>query len=74
MTAIQGIYDMPMDFSPEDLRNGSRAAGLAADPAADTSGSAIYGSLQKLGLRLEKRKLQVELIVIDRLEMMPTEN
>lgn len=74
MTAIPGAYDMPLDFSPEDLRTSSRVLGLAADAAPETSGSAIYGSLQKLGLRLEKRKFQVEVIVIDRLEKVPTGN
>jgi uncharacterized protein (TIGR03435 family) len=92
MTEIPGNYDVALDFSPEDLRIGSKAAGVIAvgtpgvapvgtpgvtpgDASPDSSGaSAIYTSLQTLGLRLERRKLPVELIVIDHLEKTPTEN
>ena len=49
--------------------------GTPGDASPDSSGSsAIYTSLQRLGLRLDRRKLPVELIVIDHLEKTPTEN
>ena len=75
-TSIAGTFDMPMDFSPEDLRTYAQASGVGAvaDSPETSAGSAIFDSIQKLGLRLEKRKLQVELIVIDHLEKSPTEN
>jgi uncharacterized protein (TIGR03435 family) len=88
MTEIQGNYDVALDFSPEDLRIGSKSAGVIAvgspvgaavgrpgDASPDSSGSsAIYTSLQQLGLKLDRRKLPIELIVIDHLDKTPTEN
>ena len=76
LTAIPGTYDMPMDFSAEDLRTYSQLSGTgaSADSPAGSSGSAIFESVQKLGLRLEKRKFPVELIVVDHLEKAPTAN
>lgn len=78
MTDIKGVYDLALDFSPEDLRNGSKTAGVmtAVDfvPGADSSGSLVYASLQKLGLKLDRRKLPIEVIVVDHVEKSPTEN
>jgi uncharacterized protein (TIGR03435 family) len=42
--------------------------------AADPSGASIFASVQKLGLRLERRKAPVEHIVVEHLEKVPTEN
>ncbi len=76
LTAIPGTYDIPMDFSAEDLRTYSQLSGTgaSADSPAGSSGSAIFESVQKLGLRLEKRKFPVDLIVVDHLEKAPTAN
>jgi uncharacterized protein (TIGR03435 family) len=48
-------------------------AGRPADEAADPAGS-IFASVQKLGLKLERRKAPVEYIVVEHLEKIPTEN
>lgn len=48
--------------------------GRPADAASDPSGLSIFSSVQRLGLKLEPRKAPVDLIVIDHLEKMPTEN
>jgi uncharacterized protein (TIGR03435 family) len=76
MTGLTGVYDVPLDFSPEDLRNGSKAAGQASDPnpGLPGPGSAIMSSLRQVGLRLESRKLPIALIAVDRLEKTPTAN
>jgi len=49
------------------------AAGGAAD-AASEPGSSILTSVQQLGLKLEARKMPLDMIVIDHLEKLPTEN
>jgi uncharacterized protein (TIGR03435 family) len=76
LTATPGTYDMPMDFSAEDLRAYSQLSGTGApaDSPAASVGSAIFDSVQRLGLRLEKRKFPVELIVVDHLDKAPAEN
>lgn len=51
-------------------------AGLPGAPAASdpSGGNSLAGALQKLGLKMEPRKLPVETIVVDHLDKTPTEN
>jgi uncharacterized protein (TIGR03435 family) len=53
-TGLKGTYDVPLDFAPDDLRNGTKASGVAlpADTPSEASGSSIAASLQRLGLKL----------------------
>ena len=76
LTAIPGTFDMPLDFSAEDLLTYAQlsGSGASAGSPAGSSGAAIFASVQKLGLRLEKRKFPVELVIVDHLEKVPTEN
>jgi uncharacterized protein (TIGR03435 family) len=46
-------------------------ATTASDP---TGGSTIFKSMEKLGLKLERTKLPVEMLVVDHLEKAPTNN
>lgn len=86
MTGLKGNYQVALDISMADMMNAARAAGVAipgggpgggdagklAD-ASEPSGS-IFASIQALGLKLESRKLPLMLIVVDRVEKMPTDN
>jgi len=44
------------------------------DAASDPSGGSVFTSVEKLGLRLEPRKEQIDAIVVDHIEKTPTEN
>jgi uncharacterized protein (TIGR03435 family) len=46
----------------------------AAEGASDPSGSSLFNNVQQLGLKLEARKAPADLIVVDHLEKLPTEN
>lgn len=84
MTGIQGQYDFELVFTPETMRGmpggmrgpmpppgeGERPP---ADPPAERAGS-IYESVQKYGLKLEPRKAPLEMLIVDHIEKMPTEN
>ena len=76
LTDLTGTYDVPLDFSAEDLRTGAKVVGVTMpeDTGSSSSGSMISASLQQVGLRLESRKLPVDIIVIDHLEKTPTSN
>ena len=74
----------------EDLMNAARSAGMQApgpgrgaggmpgrgpaEGASDPSDSSLFTNVQQLGLKLEARKAPVDLIVVDHLEKLPTEN
>jgi uncharacterized protein (TIGR03435 family) len=83
MTGLKGYYQVAMRVpgSPNSGRMGARGgmgrdagdAGRPPDKAADPAGS-IFASVQKLGLKLEKRQAPIEYIVVEHLERDPTEN
>jgi uncharacterized protein (TIGR03435 family) len=86
-TGLTGNYDVALDIPMEDLMKMARSAGMAvpmpggaggdparpAESASDPQGS-IFTSIQQLGLKLEGKKSQVDLLVIDHIEKAPTEN
>jgi uncharacterized protein (TIGR03435 family) len=78
LTEIKGKYDMELDVSGEEMRNAARSHGVTVrtpeEGASDPAGVSLASSLQKLGLKLEARKLPTEVIVIDKVEKVPTAN
>jgi uncharacterized protein (TIGR03435 family) len=88
-TGLTGKYDVAVDLSPEDAMNVARAsvnfgpaqpagggdAGRNRDGfASDPSGSSVLSSIQNLGLKLESRKLPVDMLIVDRMEKTPSAN
>lgn len=81
MTELKGSYRVPLDFSMSDMP-GVRArlqadqgnASQAVPTASDPSGPSLRESIEKLGLKLERRRLPVEKLVIDHIERAPTGN
>jgi uncharacterized protein (TIGR03435 family) len=81
-TELEGLWDLEVDVSGDEVRNAARSKGVAvgpapasaADAASDPSGVSLRASLQKLGLRLEGRKMPVEVLVVDDALKVPTEN
>lgn len=68
MTGLKGLYDFALASAAED-------DGLPAIQTAQPSSSpSPRQSLQRLGLRLEKRKTMVDYLVIDHMEKIPTQN
>jgi len=87
MTELKGNYQVALDLTMEDLKNVARKVGVAVPGAAPASGDAglpsdavsdptgsVFKSVLQLGLKLEPRKTPLDLIVIDHVEKMPTEN
>lgn len=79
-TGLQGAYQVSLDMSSYDIKAVMREAmGVnSLDPAlgsqSDLRGSRVFDAIEKLGLKLESRKLPVETIVVDHVEKSPTEN
>jgi len=79
-TGLAGRYDFALDYS-RDQTAGARSGGGYNEPPAmpppspsDGPGVSLYSSVQRLGLRLEGRKLPVDTIVVDSVEKAPVEN
>ncbi|HWE52706.1 MAG TPA: TIGR03435 family protein [Bryobacteraceae bacterium] len=89
-TGLKGSYQMKLELSMENLMQAARSRGFdvpmfsggrgggrgdaAANAASDPSGNSIFESIQKLGLKLEPRKMSLDFIVVDSAEKNPTEN
>lgn len=66
-TGLTGMYDWSLSWSPDDGSSGDR-------PAENADAPSLFTALQEqLGLRLERGKAEVEVLVIDHVER-PTEN
>jgi uncharacterized protein (TIGR03435 family) len=81
-TGLTGKYDFTLEYSPVGLP-GPLAGRLAAAPpgpgpaaaASDPGGPDLFTALEKqLGLKLEKSKTQLDVIVVDHMDRTPTEN
>lgn len=67
-TGVSGVFDLKLEWDPAMNRP-------SPDAPSDSPGPSIFTALQQqLGLRLESRKLPVEILVIDHVERVPTEN
>ena len=81
MTGATGSYDVVLNYSRDDVRN-QQVIKMNGGPLPDPTpgqlalppGQSIYESLDKLGLKLESRKVPVEIIVVDSADKTPTEN
>src|ERR1017187_3373419 len=87
-TDLKANYDFTLDFAPDGMNgpmgmmpppplphDGGPGAGGPMASAPDNAGPTLFTALQEqLGLKLEQRKGPVDLLVIDRLEKVPTEN
>jgi uncharacterized protein (TIGR03435 family) len=87
-TGLKANYDFTLDFAPDGLNgpmgmlpppppdhDGTGAGGPPMASAPEIGGPTIFTALQEqLGLKLEQRKGPMDLLVIDRLEKVPTEN
>jgi uncharacterized protein (TIGR03435 family) len=73
MTGIEGKYDIKLEWS-SDEGGGGGVGGGDVKAAPDTRPSIFTALQETLGLRLETRKVPVEVLVVDRIERTPTEN
>jgi uncharacterized protein (TIGR03435 family) len=71
MTGLQGVFDFTLEWD----RSASTLSANADEHPPSDAGPSIFTALQEqLGLKLEARKLPVEILVIDHVERKPSEN
>ena len=81
LTGLTGNYDVDLSWAPnpdfEPMGSGA-AVSAATPPSADTPaapGADLFAALRdQLGLKLERRQMQVQFLVVDHIERTPTEN
>ena len=79
MTDLKGKYDLTLDVGWGDMMAMARGVGMAfpmqAPPGAMEPGnSAVFTAVQAYGLKLDPRKAAIDMLVIDHVEKIPTEN
>jgi uncharacterized protein (TIGR03435 family) len=77
VTGMTGNYEVSLDIPFAILRRRAQAGGFVSPTATAPSGPSeetLFGSLQKMGLNLEKRRLPIDTIIVDHLERAPTGN
>src|SRR5262249_40188589 len=83
MTATEGQYDVVLALSAEDymgmLVRAADSRGATLPPQAlklleTTSLDSLFESLRKVGLTLQARRAPIDVLVVDHIEKMPTEN
>jgi uncharacterized protein (TIGR03435 family) len=74
-TGLKGIFDFKLEWDPA-MWDPEMGPPSEASPAAnDPGGPSLFTAIQaQLGLKLEARKGPVEVLVIDHIERIPTEN
>jgi bla regulator protein BlaR1 len=79
-TGLKGNYDFTLQWTPDEragpMPGAPQGGGPRSDdaPPPDSSGASIFTAIQEqLGLKLESRKVPVEMLVIDHVEA-PSEN
>jgi uncharacterized protein (TIGR03435 family) len=70
LAGLTGKYDYTNFWS-----NPATTAALGINPAIEPDGPSIFEAVQEqLGLKIEKRKLPAQVLVVDHVQKTPTEN
>lgn len=67
-TGLTGKFDFTLEFAPQAPR------ALPADTAEESAANLISAVPQQLGLRLDPKKIAVDMLIVDSADKVPTEN
>jgi uncharacterized protein (TIGR03435 family) len=73
-TGLKGFFDFNLEWTPDDAGAASRPAESGTPVDSAVGPNLIVALQQQLGLKLEPRKAPLDVMVIDRVEKIPTEN
>jgi uncharacterized protein (TIGR03435 family) len=76
-TGLTGTYDFNLDFSPNGQTSSAAAPSSASgSPLGDLKDDLppFEVAIQSLGLKLQPAKVMMDVVVIDHIEKVPTEN
>jgi uncharacterized protein (TIGR03435 family) len=78
-TGLTGDYQITLDIPQSDVANVARAFGMGGPATTsgaptDPGGGSMFQAVEQFGLRLDSHKEQIETLVIDHIEKLPTAN
>lgn len=82
-TGLTAAYDITIDLTPEDFQalmiRAAVSSGVTLPPQAlaimeKASGDSLHEALAKVGLKLESKKVPMEVLVVDSMNRTPSEN
>jgi len=77
-TGLAGYYQIALDIPQSDVQNVARALGMGGPAAVgaptDPVGNSLFQAVEQFGLKLDSRKEQIETLVVDHIEKLPTAN
>jgi uncharacterized protein (TIGR03435 family) len=76
LTKLKGVFDFKLEYSPGDNQVVAPGDGTQRPTSTDATASpSLFAALQEqLGLRLQARRLPIQILVIDHVERVPTDN
>lgn len=73
LTGIDGLYDFQIRFAPENTGGFPQGVQGNPPPPADPAPT-LADALKEIGLRMEKRRMPMEMLIVTGMEKVPTEN
>jgi uncharacterized protein (TIGR03435 family) len=82
LTELKGTYDFEFAVTPEEAQTlmirAAIAAGVQLPPQAvqlaDNGGNPLEGAVEQLGLKLDSRRMSVDILIIDQIQKTATDN
>ncbi len=78
VTGLQGKYRATLDFSLADTLEAARtedpSGGSGAPSVSEPFGTSLFAMVQRLGLKLERRKAHIDVLIVDHVERVPSAN
>ncbi len=74
MTGLKGYYDIKMDWVPDPKRPAGEKENAPLLPESQAGPTLRDAVTEQLGLKLEPRKAPIEVLIVDHVERVPTDN
>jgi uncharacterized protein (TIGR03435 family) len=73
-TGLKGIYDISLHWSGTGVNLSASASEVPDDTAIESQPTLLQAVQEQLGLKLVPKKGQIDVLVIDHIEKLPTED
>jgi uncharacterized protein (TIGR03435 family) len=74
MTGLEGEYQMTLDLPIPGASTAASLPGVELPPELEPVSVSLFSTVERLGLKLVQRKTPIEVLVVDNVNRVPTEN